>query len=147
MTINLYNNTSDKKKIGKSLTLVSSLNGSLREECDMINPSVLIEHSGVITANYAAIPDFNRKYFITKITSVRNNLWRVDMHVDVRETYASQIKANEPILERSEFVYNLYLPDNELPLTEDTFTSTYEFGSSFGSTYSFLMIANSEVDS
>ena len=142
MTINLYNNTSDKKKIGKSLTLVASLEGNLREECDMINPSVLIAYTGVITANYAVIPVFNRKYFITKITSVRNNLWRVDMHVDVRETYASQIKANTPVLERSQYLYNLYLPDPMLPTESDSFTVTYDLGGDFDNKGLYILFSD-----
>lgn len=129
MTINLYTNSSPKKKIGKSLTLVKGMTGQLREECDMINPSVLIENTGVINANYAYIPEFGRYYFITKITSVRENLWRIDMHVDVRESFADAIKKNRAIVARSEGYYNLYLPDNMMPTTQDTFSVTQIIGS------------------
>lgn len=128
MTINLYTNSSPKKKIGKSLTLVKGMTGQLREECDMINPSVLIENAGVINANYAYIPEFGRYYFITKITSVRENLWRIDMHVDVRESFADAIKKNRAVLERSEGYYNLYLNDPMLPIESDTFTVTQAIG-------------------
>ena len=129
MTINLYTNSSPKKKIGKSLTLVKGMTGQLREECDMINPSVLIENTGVINANYAYIPEFGRYYFITKITSVREDLWRIDMHVDVRESFADAIKKNRAIVARSEGYYNLYLPDNMMPTTQDTFSVTQIIGS------------------
>lgn len=128
MTINLYTNSSPKKKIGKSLTLVKGMTGQLREECDMINPSVLIENTGVINANYAYIPEFGRYYFITKITSVRENLWRIDMHVDVRESFADAIKKNRAVVARSEGYYNLYLNDPMLPIETDTFTVTQAIG-------------------
>ena len=144
MVINLYNNKSPKKQIGKTLTSVATLNGSLREQCDMINPSILIENSGVINANYARIPDFGRYYYITKITSVRQNLWRVDMHVDVRETYAEAIKTNIAVIERAEGYYNLYLPDNKLPLTQDNFNITYALGSQFSNAGVFLLASDSD---
>ena len=144
MVINLYNNKSPKKQIGKTLTSVATLNGSLREQCDMINPSILIENSGVINANYARIPDFGRYYFITKITSVRQNLWRVDMHVDVRETYAEAIKTNVAIIERAEGYYNLYLPDNNMPLTQDTFNTTYALGGVFDNFGLYMLASDSE---
>lgn len=146
MTITLYNNASPKIKIGKSLTVVKTMTGTLRESCDMINPSVLIENAGVINANYAYIAEFGRYYFVKKITSSRNNLWRVDMHVDVRETYANQIKTHKPVLERSENYYNLYLKDNILPLQQDNFTTTYALGSAFENKGVYMLASDSSYD-
>ena len=143
MHIILYNNSSPKKKIGKNLSLVQSLTGTLKEQCDMINPSVLIEHSGVINANYAKITEFGRSYFITKITSVRQNLWRIEMHIDVRETYAQAIKNNKAILSRASGYYNLYLPDNMLPLTQDVFNTTYALGNQFDHAGIFMLASDS----
>ena len=147
MTINLYNNTSPKKKIGKALVLRKAMNGTLREKCDMINPSVLIENAGVINANYAYIPDFNRYYFITKITSEKTDLWRVDMHVDVRETYKDQIKSNTAIIERASGYYNLYLKDEKLPIQQDFFTTTYDMGSAFSNKGVYMLASDSGYSS
>lgn len=144
MTIVFYNNTSPVNKIGKELTITATLTGELREECDLINPSILINNSTVPTGNYAYIEAFGRYYFVTKITSVRNGVWRVDMHVDVLQTYGAQIKTNSPVLERSEFLYNLYLPDNQLPRTQDEFNITYNYGSSISTPYVFLLASDSE---
>lgn len=142
MTIVFYNNTSPVNKIGKSLTVTSTLTGELREECDLINPSILINSATVPTGNYAHIEAFGRYYFVTKITSVRNGVWRVDLHVDVLETYAGRIKANSPVLERAEYLYNLYLRDPLLPVTEDSFTVTYNFGSSFAHAYTTMALTD-----
>lgn len=143
MTITLYTNHSPKKTIGKRLSHVKSMTGTLREECDMINPSVLIENAGVISANYAYIPDFGRYYYITKITSVRQDLWRVDMHVDVRETYKDSIKNNTAIIERASGYYNLYLKDDMLPIQSDTFTTTYTLGSKFNQRGVYMLASDS----
>lgn len=147
MTIVFYNNTSPVNKIGKSLTVTSTLTGELREECDLINPSILINSQTVPTGNYAHIEAFGRYYFVTKITSVRNGVWRIDLHVDVLETYASRIKANSPVLERSEYLYNLYLPDNQLPITGDNFNLTYSLGSEFSSAGVYIVFSDCKVGS
>ena len=144
MNIKLYTNSSPKKKIGKALTLKQTLTGNLREQCDMFNPSVLIEHSGIINANYAKIEEFGRYYFITKITSVRNNMWRVDMHEDVRETFSEGIKNNEAIIARASGYYNLYLKDEQMPLTQDVFNTTYALGSQFDNAGLFMLASDSD---
>lgn len=147
MTIKLYNNSSPKKTIGKTLTLVDTLTGSLRAECDMLNPSIVIEHSGVINANYAKIEEFNRYYFIKTITSVRQDLWRVEMHEDVRESWGASIKQNRAIIERASGYYNLYLKDSMLPLEQDTFTTTYALGNEFAKSGVFLLASDSSSTS
>lgn len=131
MTINFYTNNSSEKAVNKVLTSNLSLTGTLREECDVVNPSVLIEHSGFITSNYAYIPEFGRYYYIRKKTSVRNNLWRIDFHVDVRSSFKEDIKRNKALLERSEYLYNLYLPDSCMPIEQDNFNITYDLGAEF----------------
>lgn len=130
MTINLYQNNSEKNRIGKSLTLIDSLSGTLREECTVEDPSILIESSNPINANYAEIVEFGRKYFITKRTSVRNNLWRLDMHVDVLESHKDAILNCTVDLDRQEYAYNLYLADEMIEANDDTFTLTQLIGGS-----------------
>lgn len=124
MEIRLYNNSSPKKKLHKAITLVDTLTGSLKERCDLINPSIMIEGSTVPSGDYAYIPEFGRYYYITKVTIERATLWRLDMHVDVYMTYENEIKKNTPIYERSQTLVNMYLPDNEMPIQQDTFTVT-----------------------
>lgn len=97
MTIDLYTNTSDKNVIHKSITAYGSYTGSLRNESSIISPTIYVESSGGIFANYAYIPEFGRYYYITDIVSVRNNLWRVTFRVDVLMSFADSI-ANLPVI-------------------------------------------------
>lgn len=140
MNIDLYQNYSQPNKLYKNLSYISRLTGNLREESSAINPSILIQYDGFITANYCYIPEFNRYYFITNITSVRNNLWRIDCKVDVLQTYNSYISSNDCVLARSEYYYNLYLHDNDLPIYEDTFTSTEIFPNDNFNTWKNILI-------
>lgn len=110
--IALMNNTQELNKISKSPTTVLSLTGTLRESTDIVNPEIDIEYDGALTnVNYMYIDTLHRYYFITKIESKRNNLWRVYAHCDVLKTYAQGLLATECVVARSESNYNLYLND------------------------------------
>lgn len=124
--ISFYNMKSEKNKIGKTKDLVSTLQGTLKEETSLIDPSIVIEAVAVPVSNYMYIPSFGRYYFITNIESVRNNLWRIDAHVDVLESYQNAIKENSALIERQENLYNLYLYDPEFLVQKNTFTFTVD---------------------
>ncbi len=109
----LMNNREELNKITKSPITVRTLTGTLRDETDIINPEILIEFDGTLTdCNYMYIQTLSRYYFITKITSVRNKLWRISAHCDVLKTYSEAILGTECVVARSESRYNLYLNDS-----------------------------------
>lgn len=91
MIIDLYTTGSEKNAIYKTLQNITELQGTLKDECSVINPVFMIEHTNPSSYNYCFIPEFNRYYYITDIVSVRNNLWRVSCSVDVLMSYQTQI--------------------------------------------------------
>ena len=131
MQIKLYINKDPLIKVNKNIVEpIDTLTGTLKEKCDLEKPSILIESSTVPTANYAYIPEFNRYYNIVDVVSERATLWRLEMEEDYYMSWRAQILKNTPILERCENNnYDLYLPDNEMPLRNDTFTVTDFIGS------------------
>lgn len=102
MEIKLYVNSSEKNKIGKTLTGESTYSGTLREVCDIISPSILIEGESFTGKNYAYIPSFGRYYFIESMEVVRKNLWRINLQVDVLESFKTSILNQNVILSDSE---------------------------------------------
>lgn len=142
-TISFYNNNSDKRKVGKSLTSTTSYTGTLKDETSIVNPTILI-NAGSISGNYAYISQFNRYYFVNDIKSIRNGLWEVSLHVDVLETYKTQIKASSAVIERQENSYNNYLQDNMAPVATNVKQRIYKFdnGASFN-TENILLYINS----
>ena len=68
----------------------------------------------VLSANYVYIPDFNRYYFINDITSVRQNLWRLSLHVDVLMSYKNEINNTNAFVSRNEFNYDPMVRDDEI---------------------------------
>lgn len=66
----------------------------------------------VLSANYAYIPLFNRYYVINDIISIRNNIWRLNMSVDVLMSYKKEIRNLYAFVTRNEFDYNKYIKDD-----------------------------------
>lgn len=131
MTIDMYSNTDPLNKITKSPQNLSvQYTGQLTDESSIINPTILID-AETIQGNYCYIGDFGRYYYITNITSVKNRLWRVEMHVDVLYTYSTQILANSAILAKSSDTFNLYLNDNDYRCYQNPHVLHREFPSGF----------------
>lgn len=114
MRIVLYNNKSENKKVDKELETIKTMDGSLRDECSVEDPSVLIEASAeeIGRTNYFYIDSFDRYYFLTDAVSVRNGLWRISGHSDVLSNNKEEIRALNGLVSRSEDG-NYYLVDSE----------------------------------
>ena len=131
MNVTLYKNTSEKAKVGKTLASASAHTGTLREGCEVVNPTIIVEGVNLSDFNYMYIPEFHRYYFITGITSVKKGLWQIDGHCDVLESYKEQIKALKAVVERQENEYNLYLNDPEWKVYTNKQVLTRQFPSGF----------------
>ena len=138
--LTLYKNSAENNRIDKTeyLTSVGEITGYLRNETNIINPSIVIEYTGVIDFNYVYISTFNRYYFVTNITSVRTNLWRLDMSCDVLMTYKETILNYECYVSRNENDYNPDIEDTYLPLeyekvveVTNLYNDTYDWGKIF----------------
>lgn len=114
-SVTIGRTSSEKRALDKSVSTVKTCTGVLQNESNVVNPSILCKcsASSIATANYMTISDFGRKYFITDITAVSNDLCVVSGHCDVLSTYASGIRANTATVARSatEGNWNLLLND------------------------------------
>jgi len=142
-TIDLYINKSDAIVLSKSLTLIKSITGTLKDDTSIIDPVITIEadKSTISSLNYIKIGEFNRSYFVTGIKSIRNNLWELTCHVDVLSSFASEIKANEAIIKRQETNWNLYLNDDSIRCYQNPHIVTKQFPYGFNtSSNSFVLL-------
>lgn len=137
----LMNNRDELNKISKSPITVRTLTGTLREETDLVNPEINIEFSGTLTdCNYMQIPSFNRYYFINKIESVRNGVWRIYAHCDVLKTYSQAILGTEAVISRNENNYNLLLNDSMFKVEAQPRVQCCNFPNKFtGESYVLVM--------
>lgn len=133
MTLTLYTNTSEVNAVNKTLTELSSLTGTLREQSSVIDPVITVSESDayIASVNYAYIPDFGRYYFITDVTSVRNNLLQLSMHVDVLYSFKDAILGNSAIIERNAHEYDLKLNDGLFQTQQNPRIEQYSFPAGF----------------
>ena len=148
MIIHIQQTTSEKTRIGKSISTLYTAHGALRDGTSIINPVIKISGANVPTlrnANYMYIPDFNRYYFITDIKSVRNGLIEISGHVDVLQTYASQIRNNMAIVKRNANSWNLYIEDGLFKTYANPHIFTKEFPSGFKDPSYVLFVAGGKA--
>lgn len=139
-SITLQNNTSPINKIGKNLSTITTLQGTLRNESEVLNPAILIESdSSILNANYLTISEFNRSYFIEEIESIRTGLWLVKAHVDVLETYKYKILSNSGVILRQENNFNLLLNDGVFKCRQDPRIFYKDFPSGLGN-FNYVLI-------
>lgn len=104
-----------------------SLNGTLREPTDILNPSIDInvtqssnEESFVQHANYVYIPSFNnRYYFIEEKTILQKGIYRLSLRVDVLQSYDNDIRSLTCMVTRNEYSFNEMLEDELIPFTNE----------------------------
>lgn len=140
MIIEFYNNLSDPDTLEKNISKIDELSGTLRDECDVENPVIMIEHSGMVFANYCYIPDFGRYYYIENQTIVRNNIVRLALKVDVLYTYKEQIKALIIIINNSSSNNDNYLSSELWVAKVKSSTDVINFPSGFNDNGEFILI-------
>lgn len=144
MNIILQKNNSEDNRVGKDITDVATVSGSLKNESSVVNPVILIESSDLASnVNYMTIPEFHRKYFVTDIVSVRNSLVEIHAHCDVIETYAPQIRQQRAIVSRQQNKWNLYLDDGMFKTYQNAQIVTKAFPAGFTNTEFVLAVAGS----
>jgi len=149
MTIELKVSISEPNVLQKTIVDVTSLEGSLRNDSPISNPSILIESDAVaigdvVRANYAYIPEFGRYYYIRECTQIRNHLWKLDMVCDVLMSFATGIKASmaivqETTVEGNDRVNNYVSNDSFARLVKDK-TDIIQFPSGFEDSPFFILI-------
>lgn len=134
MIIKLQNTISEPNKIGKDITDILQIEGTLKEETSIIDPVILIKYEGTLNNNYMTIEEFGRSYFINNITSIRTGLWEISAHIDVLETYRDEIKENRAVIKRQENDWNLYIDDGTFKSYQNPLIYTRTFPNGFNET-------------
>lgn len=140
MQITLYINTSEKNKINKSLTAVSTLTGSVKDNTSITHPKILIEYDNPVSFNYCYIDAFNRYYFVDDVIIVRNNLLQISLSVDVLESFKTAILSQNVIIDKNTSNYELYLPDENLITLVKTKTDIVNFPNGLLDSGEFILI-------
>lgn len=143
--ISFYVNSSEKNKVDKTLTLITTVSGVLKESTSIIDPVIGIEGdlSAFTGCNYMTIEAFGRSYFVNNIRSIGNGLIEISAHVDVLSTYKNAIRKNQAILRKQQNTWNLYLNDGSLRVYQDPEIVVKTFPSGFTTQEFVLAVAGS----
>lgn len=135
MELILYTNESGDYVVTKNITTLVTINGTLREQCSIIDPVItvsdsLVNNSIAASCNYAKIAQFGRYYFVTNIVSV-GKFWEIHMHCDVLSSFQTQLKDLEAVVGRNEKEFNLYLQDGYFKTYQNPYIEIKQFPSGF----------------
>ena len=104
MEITLYKNNSEKNKISKSLSNGHTLSGTLRNESNVVSPTIIINIDNPTSYNYAYIPMFGRYYFITDFVSLRTGIWQINLKSDVLMSFKDSILGSRALIQNTQSV-------------------------------------------
>lgn len=149
MTIRLYHNKSERIKIGKTLDAVniSSTNvitGTLRAGCSVTDPEITL--TGVPdtffrnSPDYVYIDEFARYYFVNGITCVQEGVATLSLHVDVLESFKTDILNTTAVVARQEEQYNVYLNDSMYKVYSNPYIIVKKFPNTAGIGGSFSWV-------
>ena len=120
--INFYRNKTEINRLNKSgyLNPTLTLTGVIRSECTITSPTILVNltnvqmQSEIFNSNYAYIERFKRYYNITSVKNVRENLWQIELSVDVLMSYKDSILKLKGLIARNEYKFNDYIEDKSI---------------------------------
>lgn len=126
MTITLYRNPDEKIVLDKNIEAVATLVGTLREESEIDNPTIMVEVKQgmtMINFNYFYVEEFDRYYYLDKRNVVNNRLIEITGICDPLMSFNEEIKNTSIIVARSskEGVWNSYIEDNKAVLYQNEY--------------------------
>lgn len=110
-SIKLQRNTSPLVQMEKTLNLVDTITGTLRNETEVVEPKIIIEADSLPYFNYMTIEEFHRSYFLTGIRSIRNRIWEISGHSDPLMSFKNDFLENTALISRNQSNYDLLLND------------------------------------
>lgn len=115
IAVHLYSFTKRENSTKIPSSGASTYNCVLMDATSLMNPVFKLDiGSNPIGKNYAYVPDFNRYYFITDITSSQN-FWYISCACDVLASFKSEIASQSHYILRSASDYDEYISDNFYP--------------------------------
>lgn len=115
IAVHLYSFTKRENSTKRPSSGASTYNCVLIDNTSLLEPTFKLDlGSNPIGKNYAYVPDFNRYYFITDISSY-HDYWYITCTCDVMASFKTQIGAETHYVNRAASEYDEYISDNYYP--------------------------------
>lgn len=128
--------TEPKNKVLKNPVTVTTRAVTLVEPCDILNPAIITAGS-YINANYVT-GLFSRNYYIVSQT-LSNGRNYLQLKCDVLTSFSGNIYGTTQFVARSQTGYDNSIPDNIVPLKQDTNYTVKSIGESITSTENYII--------
>lgn len=139
MTILLYKNNSVANKVTKSLTLIYTLTGTLRNGTSILSPTFTLTGApAVLNYNYFKVVEWDRYYFLGPVEYGTQNALTITGVPDVLMTFADDIKRARVLIDRQENLWNMYLTDNSIVMNQNAKHKIIKFPNSFND-FSYIL--------
>lgn len=120
MEFTLMYTESPNAALVKEYTVNGGYSGTMRTAISALRPVIDVEIADatntIMNSNYAYIQEFNKFYFIRNKTCMLKDLWRFELEEDVLMTYHVDILNTNGVVERQKDNYDMYLPDQKIPV-------------------------------
>ena len=118
VSVQIGSTSSAANVIDKATNLRGGVPATLKQPCAVEAPTFILNSGHVSTSdNYCYCSDFGRYYYITDITTMPGGQKVVQCSVDPLKTYASQIKALQVNVSRTESTEHSNIIDTNLVTT------------------------------
>lgn len=127
MTITTYSNASEEHVLDKDITKINDqVSVVLKDDTNVINPTLITSQNISHTFNYIYISDFDRYYYVRNITYSQQRFY-IECAVDVLMSFNSDIKGLNVIANRSSSRFNVYQPDAQVSFLQKNIIATQKF--------------------
>ena len=123
----LYYNSSNPNKINKSITQIASYDCNFKDDIDVENPVIYLSAGAAVDkCNYMYIAEFGRYYFVYP-TGEHGITTRLRLESDPLMSFKAGILASPAVVARNPWHFDLYVPDNNLPIEARTASAVLKF--------------------
>ena len=142
MNIKIYHNYSANNKLNKTISLLIEKNVKLKNETNIIRPTIILTGDISNNMNYVYIPKFNRYYYIVDKKSINNEMYEIFLEVDVLMSFKEIILNLHCIIDKQQDLSNInkYYNDGSFIVSSKEFIKTINFPNGFNENGEFILI-------
>lgn len=125
VNVKFYITGDNPNVMNKSLTQIASVDCDIKEPVNKERPEVYVS-GNLIGVNYAYIAEFGRYYFVYP-TGEHAVTTRLQLESDPLMSFKAGILASPAVIARNPWHFDLYVPDNNLPIEARTASAVLKF--------------------
>ena len=125
VNVKFYITGDNPNVMNKSLTQIASVDCDIKEPVNKESPEIYVS-GNLIGVNYAYIAEFGRYYFVYP-TGEHAITTRLQLESDPLMSFKAGILASPAVVARNPWHFDLYVPDNNLPIEARTASAVLKF--------------------